>query len=133
MRGVFLLGPLLRKNGPGGQFFGKGIHQEADAQQDKGDAQKLAHVQGHVGLEGHLVVLDELDEEAAAEAHHQENAHEGSAVHLVQTLPIQEHEDNPQQQVGQALIELRGMARDGFPVALEDEAPGKVCRATVNL
>ena len=50
---VLVLG-LFRMDGLRGLLLDEGIDQEADAQQDEGDAQELAHVQEHVSLEVYL-------------------------------------------------------------------------------
>ena len=36
-----------------------------DADDDEGDAEQLSHVERHALLEGHLLLLEELDEEAS--------------------------------------------------------------------
>ena len=71
-------------HGAGGNLFGVGPDEEAYAKEDEGDGEDLTHVQYHVLFKGNLGVLDELDEDAAAEAHYHEDAYEGAAVHLVQ-------------------------------------------------
>lgn len=75
-------------DGPGGELSGVGVHQEADAEKDEGNAEELTHIQGHIGLKFHLVVLDEFDEEAGTEAHGEEDAHKRAAIHIVQFFPV---------------------------------------------
>ena len=118
---------------PGRDFLHEGVHDESDAQQDERDGQELAHVQGHGLLERHLRLLDELDEEAGAEAHRQEDAHEHAPVHLVQFLPVQADEREAQQEIGEPFIELGRMLGFSLSAKFENEAPGKVRHVTVNL
>ena len=78
------LGGRFRMDGAGGELLHESIHQEAGSEEYEGNTEELAHVEDHIGLEVHLVVLYEFNEEAAAEAHNEENAHESAPVHLVQ-------------------------------------------------
>lgn len=42
-----------------------GVNDEAYADEYEWNGEELAHVEGHVGLEAHLRVFDEFDEETA--------------------------------------------------------------------
>ena len=120
-------------DGAGGNLFGVCPDEEAYAQEDKGDGENLSHVQDHVLFKSHLRVLYELDEDAAAEAHNHEQAHEGAAVHLVQIPLVKGVKHKAKEKICAGLVQLRGVAGGRFPVALEHEAPGKVCWVAVNL
>ena len=90
-----------------GRFFCLGgIDEQADACDDEGDGEQLAHVQEHRLLELDLRLLDEFDQEAAAEAAQQEEAEEESAVHLVQLVLVDPDHDHAEQQVGEGLVQL---------------------------
>lgn len=51
-------------------------YHEGDARDDEGDAEPLAHVEGHALLEVDLPLLEELDEEAEGEGQRQCQAEE---------------------------------------------------------
>jgi len=133
MRRLLFLFLLNRRDCTGWNLLGKGIDQKADASDDEGDGKNLTHVEGHAGLEVHLVLLDELNQEAHAKAAKQEDAKEEAAVGLVQTLPIPDDEEETQHEVTQCLVNLGGVLGLCLPVALEYEAPGQVGNATINL
>ena len=114
--------------------------------EDKGDAEQLAHIEGHSLLEGDLFLLEELHEEAEEEdgedavAEVEAGADKGgavlrlcgctvlAAVGVPMVNPQAEEKDD---EVGNGFVELGGMARcelaidEGF-VCVEDEGPGHV-------
>ena len=119
-------------NGIGRLLFAEGVHQEACTGDYKGNTQNLTHVQKHVSFEGNLIIFDKLNEETGAEADHQEDADEGAAIYLFQFVPIHPQEHEAQQEISAGLVELRRMGGNGFPVAQEDETPGKAGGTAVN-
>ena len=127
---------------------------EVKADEDEGHTEPLAHVQRHAVLEVHLVLLEELDEEAEDEDFRQAEAEEEAAVigrgnlcigfrtlaevgtrgsgSLFLPALVQPHHAEEEDEVGKRLVELGRMA--GHHVhPLEDESPGYVCRPPDNL
>ena len=125
---------------------------EVEADEDEGHAEPLPHVQRHAVLEVHLVLLEELDEEAENEDFRQAEAEEEAAVigrgdgssaglgslaevgarcggrRLLLPAAVEPHHAEEEDEIGQRLVELGGVA--GHHVhALEDEGPGDVRRA----
>ena len=109
------------------------IYKEADAKKDERDAQKLTHVQDHILLETNLRFLDELDEEAHAEASDEEGSDEEASVELVQTESVHKDLEHSEEEIAQGLIKLRRMFRLGLAAELEDEAPWKIRDISVDL
>ena len=96
------------------------------ADEDEGDAEQLAHVERHRSLEGFLVLLDELDEEARREDEDEEDAEEESLPVFGGGAPVKAHEDEEGGQVAEGLVELGGVARRlgvGHAAVDEAEAP----------
>ena len=127
---------------------------EVKADEDEGHTEPLAHVQRHAVLEVHLVLLEELDEEAEDEDFRQTEAEEEAAVigrgnlcvgfrtlaevgtrgggSLFLPALVQPHHAEEEDEIGQRLVELGRMA--GHHVhPLEDESPGYVRRPPDNL
>lgn len=129
---LFLFGNRLRMNRHGGFLLHEGPHQEAYSKKDERYGQKLSHIERHVLLESHLGVLYKLDQEAAAEASDEEYSHEGSPINLGKFPLVKGKEDKAKEKICSRLIQLGGVAGNGFSVALEDEAPGKVCGVAVD-
>ena len=57
-------------------FFSLVEEHKVETNKDKGDAEPLSHVEGHALLEAHLVLLEELYEEAEGEDLRQAEAEE---------------------------------------------------------
>ena len=132
MGGFLLLGLRFGMDSPGRDFPDTGPYQQADSKQYEGDAQQLPHIEEHIPLEIHLGVFHEFYEEAAAEADDEKDADERTPAHLVQAPFVKRIQAQAQQQIGPGLVQLSGMAGQGFTVAFEDEAPGKGGGAAVN-
>ena len=95
------------------------------AEDDERNAEQLAHVERHRGLERFLYVLGELDEEAGGEDERYAEAEEEARAHALWLFTVQIPADEEEQGVGQGLVELPGVARSEV-YTLEDERPGHV-------
>ena len=82
----------------------KTVYQQADAQEDKRDAEPLSHIESHLTLKTDLRFLYELYQEAASETTDEEQADECSPVHLWKSVLIQEDQHNAQNQITEGLI-----------------------------
>lgn len=104
-----------------------GVNDETYSYEYEWNGEELAHVEGHVGLEAHLRILDELDEETAGEEHGEEHSEDEARASFGVFLPIHPHKEHEEREIASRLIELCGMAgKSGIFVATdEDEAPGE--------
>ena len=103
------------------------------AAEDEGDAENLAHIEHHVSFEVHLIVLDELDEEANTKQGYEPPTQDAAALKvaiLFKVVPQREAED---EEVAEAFVELCGILGEGLVVALENEAPRQVGGTAINL
>ena len=118
-----------------GSFLGSQLlhpfasYHAGNAENHEGDAQQLAHVKGHAGFEGHLDVLGELDEEAEGEDGREAEAKEEARAHLLLVSLVEPQADEDEEEVGEGLVELTGMARHLVDL-LEDEGPGHIGHLT---
>ena len=71
-----------------------GEHHQNDAAEDEGDAEPLAHVEGHAFLKIDLFLFDELDEEAHAEEGNEPPTEEAAVVELAVLLAIDDVADH---------------------------------------
>ena len=78
-----VLGAGLGGIGPGWDALNVGVYQNGDSGHHEGDAEPLAHVEGHAVLELNLRFLDELYDEPSAEAADKEPSEVEAAVGLV--------------------------------------------------
>ena len=76
-----------------------GVNQNQDACYDKGNGENLSHIQSHILLETYLRLLDELDEEAHSETAQEEGPEKEAAGHLVETVLVDENEDDAEDKV----------------------------------
>ena len=126
--------PPVRENGrKEGLFPGKfpepaSADHTGDAQRDEGDAQPLSHVERHALLKAHLLLLDELDEEAEGEYRCQAEAEEDARPHRVAVASVEQPAGKEDDQVGECLVELCRVTCERLAVVHEDEAPGHVGR-----
>ena len=99
---------------------------------DEGDAEELPHVEGHVGFEVDLVVLDKLDEEADTKECHKPPAEDRAALEVAFLSEVVPEADDKDDEVAEALVDLCGVLGDGFAASFEDKAPGKVGGAAID-
>ena len=98
------LGGGLRVNGHGWLLLYECVHQEAYTKEYERDGEELAHVEGHVGLEVHLIVLYKLNEKAAAEAHDKEYADERAPIKFFQPVTVQPDKEESKEEIGKSLV-----------------------------
>ncbi len=91
--------------------FTRGID-EINAGKNKGDAQKLPHIQRQALFEGHLVFLDEFNQEAGEETDRQGRAEESSGKLNDSGPPVGPVQRGEHDEVGGGLVEHRRVARD---------------------
>lgn len=100
-----------------------GANDEEDSEQDERNAEPLAHVERHVGLERNLIVLYEFDEETACKQHRQENAEQQSGAFLGILFPVEPHQQSEQGEIAKGLVDLCRVRRVAENRILD---PGKV-------
>ena len=84
----------------GGRLFSDAaVHQEANTDKDKRNAEALSHIQDHILLETYLRLLDELDEEAHTEATDEEGADEESPMKFRQSVLVHQDLEYSKQEV----------------------------------
>ena len=108
-------------------------YDEPNAGDDEGDAEELAHIEEHALFEVFLDVLDELDEEAAAEDKGEEGAKEETWTLAGIKALVEPGIDEEDGQIAGGFVQLRGVrgcGEDGFAAGLvgahvgdESEAP----------
>ena len=93
----------------------KAPYNHPDANEHKGDAEPLAHVEGHVALEVDLDVFQELDADARAEDDDEEGAeHQTGLLMAKVALVIHPQQDTHSDQTEESLIQSRRMTRQPF-------------------
>ena len=103
--------------------FFAGVEHEPEAGYDEGDAQELTHVKGHALLKVHLNLLAELNEKAECEYGGYAEPKVESRAYLFLVLAVNEHDDCKDDEVGNSLVELGGMACKILAVLDEYETP----------
>ena len=107
--------------------LGEGVDHQADAEQDEGDGEQLAHVHApalyHVYFPGFLHVLDVFDEEAGQEYPYEEDAGDEPRSLFGVLFPVHPHEQAEERQVAGGFVDLRWVHGYGLAVAFEDESP----------
>ncbi len=103
--------------------FFAGVEHEPEAADDEGDAQELTHVKGHALLKVHLNLLAEFNEEAECEYGGYTEPKVESRAYLFLVLAVNEHDDCKDDEVGNSLVELGGMACKILAVLDKDETP----------
>jgi hypothetical protein len=91
--------------------FFAGVEHEPDAADDEGDAQELTHVKGHALLKIHLDLLAELNEESEREDEQNAQSEEEPRAHALGLVAVERPANEKEQDVGQRLIQLSGVAR----------------------
>ena len=87
-------------------------HYHPDANEHKGDAEPLTHVEGHISLEAHLHVLQKLDANARAENNDKESAeHQAGLLVAKIALIVHPQQDAHGHEAEETLIKTRRMAR----------------------
>ena len=104
------------------------FHHASYAEQHEGDAEELAHVEGHAYLEVALHLLAELHEEAEGEDAGEAVAEEEAGAYLAGHAAVEPPADEAEEGVGDSFVELGGVARQHVDLC-EDEAPVASCGA----
>lgn len=104
-------------------LFFAGAKNKPEAADDEGDAQELTHVKGHALLKVHLNLLAEFNEEAECEYGGYTEPKVESRAYLFLVLAVNEHDDCKDDEVGNSLVELGGMACKILAVLDKDETP----------
>ena len=118
---------------------GKRPDDEENTGQGKRNAENLTHIEDHVGLESHLIVLYELNEETCGKSTDKEGAEEETPTVATALLPVHPHHESEQGEICQRLVNLRGVACKTvvqlIPFRRTDklEAPGEVGGIAENL
>ena len=110
-------------------FHSSALPHAPQSDDDEGDAQELTHIEEHAVLEGNLIFLGVLDEDAGSEDEREAEAEEESRADALGIVAIEPPVDDEEQGVAQGLVELAGMAWQ-LVYALEDEGPGHIRRAS---
>ena len=75
------------------------VHQEANTDKDKRNAETLSHIKDHILLKTYLRFLDELDEEAHTEATDEEGADEESPMKFRQSVLVHQDLEHSQKEI----------------------------------
>ena len=103
----------------------------------KGDAEQLAHVEGHSLFEGYLFFLQEFHEETEEEDGEDAVAKVEAGADKVAAFFVNVQSNKEDYQVGNGLIELGRMAWRKYTIyhcfiGVEDESPGHIGHITDN-
>ena len=102
------------------------------AEENKGNAEQLAHVEEHAVLEIYLVLLGVLDEDAAGEYHEEAETEEEARADLAGMATVEHPADEEEAGIAEGFVELARMAGQ-LIYPLEDECPREVGRTANDL
>lgn len=109
------------------EFSGK----QAYAEENKRQAQDLAHVERQSAFEDSLVFFNKLDHKSAGE-----NPKEEQAQHVTRPRgplsSIKKPKCECQEKIAESFIQHRRMAGKMFPIVCEDDGPGHLAWSTDN-
>ena len=102
--------------------------QAVETDDNKRNAEYLAHVEPLPGLEVHLVFLYQFYQYAEGEDDRQTEAEEEARPRAALMIAVNGQHHEEERQVEERLVELRRVAGKGLAVVQEHEAPGHVRR-----